>query len=246
MLPLTIGILAKNEAEEMPACLAQCSFASEVVVLVDTSSTDQTYSIAQTAGARVYRAKLESFADARNYILDQAKQDWVLFLDADERLTPELIASIGQLIAQPEQYVGAELLRQDIFLGRRLRHGDANSWLLRLGKRASGSWQRPVHEIWSIDGPIIRLKGVLDHYAHKDVAEYLRKMEFYTDLDAIRSSEQSSWWQLPVYPVLKFLKVYIFQLGLLDGWAGFVFAYLNARYSFVKRKKLLRSVRSAS
>jgi glycosyltransferase involved in cell wall biosynthesis len=239
-LPITIGILAKNEAENLPTCLKQCSFAEEIIVFIDSTSTDQTQQIVKDVGVKMIRAKLESFADARNTILKEASQEWVLFLDADERLTSILIESIEKFVLSPGQNVGAELLRQDVFLGRRLKHGDANIWLIRLGRRNAGFWRRPVHEIWELKGSTTKLNGILEHYSHKSVQDYLRKMEFYTDLDATKTTERSSWWQLPVYPLMKFIKVYIFQLGILDGWPGLVFAYLNARYSFTKRRKLLR------
>ena len=238
-LPLTVGILAKNEQEDLPACLEQCGFANEVVILVDTDSSDRTEAIARTSGATVIKRPLQSFAAARNTILQHASNDWVLFLDVDERMTSELTRSIQDFLRNPGVYLGAEILRQDVFLGRQLRHGDANGWFLRLGCTDAGRWERAVHEVWEINGPITRLTGVLQHFAHKSVAEYLRKMEFYTDLDAQDTSVTAYWWQLVIYPVLKFLKVYILQQGFLDGYPGLVFAILNARYSYTKRRKLL-------
>ncbi len=243
-LPLTVGILAKNEAEDLPGCLAQVRFAREVVVLVDEASADGTEAIARAAGARVLRQPLRSFAAARNTILGAASNDWVLFLDADERLTPELTASITATVRK-DACQGAELLRQDVFLGKRLRHGDASGWFLRLGTKTAGRWERPVHEVWRIDGSVIQLDGVLLHYAHKSVAEYLKKMEFYTDLDAQSSEPSAGFWQFLVYPIAKFFKVYFLQGGILDGWPGLVFALLNARYSYTKRLKLYRAARRA-
>lgn len=239
-LPVAVGILAKNEAADLPDCLRQCDFAHETIVLVDTASTDDTEAIARAAGATVLRQTLRSFAEARNAVLAQATAPWVLFLDADERLTPELRRSVEAFLAAPGPAAGAWVHREDVFLGRRLRHGDANVWLLRLGRTDAGTWQRPVHEVWEIAGPTVRLDGVLEHYSHRSVAEYLRKMAFYTDLDA-QSGERAAWWQLVAYPVAKFVSVYVVRLGVLDGWPGLVFALLNARYSFTKRWKLYRA-----
>jgi len=237
-LPITIGILAKNEQDDLPGCLAQCQFAREVIVLVDRSSTDRTLEIAREANAKIIIAELESFADAHNQIQEAATEEWVLSLDADERLTPELLSSIKGFIGSSEKYAGAYVLRQDVFLGRRLRHGDASDWFLRLGKKAAGKWHRPVHEVWETNEPVTKLAGILEHYSHKNSADYLQKMEFYTDLDASRSQERAAWWQMIIYPIAKFIKVYFVQLGILDGWPGLVFACLNTRYSYTKRRKL--------
>ncbi|MCA9388848.1 glycosyltransferase family 2 protein [Candidatus Berkelbacteria bacterium] len=236
---LTVGILAKANDPDLFDCLSQLVFAAEVIVVVDGKKTDPSGLVASQSGAKVIEQKLESFADSRNLILTEAKYDWVLYLDTDERLTPELKKSIQEVVRN-NQINGGRILRQDVFLGRQLRHGDSSIGLVRLGKKQAGKWVGRVHEVWELSGEVIDLTGQLKHFAHKSVASYLEKMEFYTDLEVKKATRPSAWWQLLVYPVAKFIKVYFVQLGILDGWPGLVFASLNARYSFVKRKKLLK------
>ncbi len=236
---LTVGIIARDEETDLPGLLAQLGFAEAVVVVVSAESRDRTATLARAAGAAVHALPFTDFSAARNAVLDAAPTEWVLFLDADERLTPALTAAVAQFVAAPGAAAGALVHRQDVFLGRRLRHGDADGWFLRLGKRTAGRWVRPVHETWELPGETVRLDGILEHHSHKSVGEYLRKMEAYTDLEAA-TGEQAHWWQLVAYPAAKFVRVYLIQGGILDGWQGLVFAALNARYSFAKRWKLLR------
>lgn len=235
---LTVGILTKSEDQDLRACLDQLAFADEIIVLVDGKKTDPSGILAKKMGARVFAQKLVSFADSRNLILDKSKYDWVLYLDTDERLTPALEKSIIETVRK-NQVEGGRILRQDVFLGRQLRHGDSSVRLIRLGRKDAGRWVGLVHEVWKIKGEIVDLEGFLQHFAHKSVASYLEKMEFYTDLEVKKATQSAAWWQLLTYPVAKFIKVYFWQLGFLDGWPGLVFASLNARYSFTKRKKLL-------
>lgn len=245
-LALSVCLLTKNEEKLLATVLERVSFADEIVIL-DTGSTDRTLEIARQFQAKILQGPLASFAEARNQLLAAARHDWVLFLDGDEVVTPELAQSLTDFISQPGSYVAAQIRFENIFLGRRLRHGDGSGWMVRLGRRTAGRWEGAVHERWQLTGPVKQLSGTLLHYSHADVGEYLQKTDFYTDKDADDyRGGPARWLDRFIYPVAKFIKVYFFQLGLADGWPGLVFAYLNARYSYYKRLKIYQKSHRSS
>jgi len=245
-LPLSVCLLTKNEAEIIDETLGKVDFADEILIL-DTGSTDRTVEIAKLRGAVVTKGTLESFADARNQLLDQAKNEWVLFLDADEHISPELAKSLKNFLDNPGSYVGARIPFRNVFMGRQLKHGDGTGRILRLGKKAAGRWQGAVHEVWALNGQIKDLDGWLIHYSHANVDEYIQKTEFYTDKEASsHHGRRGNILDIGLYPIAKFIKVYFFQLGILDGYPGLVYAFLNSRYSFIKRKKIYSLTRRSS
>lgn len=241
-LPISVCLLTKNEARDLPEALRPLGFASEIIIN-DTGSTDMTVAIARQLGAKVLESgTLESFADERNKLLDAADNEWVLFLDADERVSAEFVTALQHFLAEPAEFVGARIRIENVFMGRQLHHGDGAQWYLRLGKKDAGRWQGRVHETWQLAGPLTRIAGPIAHYSHADIAEYLAKTDFYTDKDAVAyTGRPEKWINLLLYPIAKFVKVYLGQKGFLDGWPGFVYALLNARYSYTKRLKIYRA-----
>lgn len=245
-LPLSVCLLTKNEAEVIEETLSKVDFADEILIL-DTGSTDSTVDIARSLGAVVTEGTLESFADARNQLLDQARNDWVLFLDADEHVTPELAQSIRGFLEQSADYVGGRIHFGNVFMGRQLKHGDGVGWILRLGRKSAGRWKGAVHEVWELEGSVKELDGWLTHYSHADYQEYISKTDFYTDKEATSyQGKKGSLIAIATYPIAKFIKVYFFQLGILDGYPGLVYAWLNSRYSYIKRKKIFLQSRRSS
>jgi len=240
-LMLTAIVLAKNEAENIKDCLATLAFCDQTLV-IDDQSTDDTVTLAQEAGATVIKHPLNhDYAAQRNYALTQAKNGWVLFVDADERVSPELASEI-QTAIQNSNYQGYFLKREDILFGKKLTHGETvNVRLLRLAQKSAGQWSRQVHETWQIKGPVGELQNPLKHYSHQDLTGFLTKMNEYSTLHAqvlYKQGIKASLFQIIFYPLGKFLQNWLLRGGFLDGMPGFIMAWMMSFHSFLSRAKL--------
>lgn len=234
-------VLAKNEAQNIEECIRSLQWCGEILV-IDDYSTDKTAEIAKKLGARVLKRRLENnFAAQRNFGLMKTRGEWVLFVDADERVSKDLAAEI-QDAAKTQDFSGFFLKRQDIFLGRKLNHGEtAGIRLLRFGRKGAGKWRRPVHEYWDIKGKVGTLKNPLLHYPHPTLASFLTKINTYSTLHAMvhyREGKKSSLLKIIFYPFAKFIKNWLLQAGFLDGTAGFVHAAYMSFHSFLAWSKL--------
>ena len=236
-------ILTKNEEKNIGDCLDSISWCDEKIV-IDDHSSDKTVEIAKKKGAKVLQRLMENdFADQRNYGLEKAKGDWILFIDADERVSNalwyEIMAHTSEAI---EECVGFYIKRQDTMWGKVLKHGETgNISLLRLAKKGSGEWEGTVHERWNIKGKTTTLRNSLDHFPHQTIAEFLREINFYTDLRAeelFRKKVKSNWLSIIIYTKAKFFVDYVIKAGFLDGLEGLVFALLMSLHSFLVRGKL--------
>jgi len=243
-------VLTKNEVKNIEPCIKSLWWCDEIII-VDDYSTDKTIEKIQNAKCKSQNenAKLKiikrhlngNFAAQRNFGLKKAKGEWVLFVDADERVTPALAAEIKKKIFKT-RFTGFYLKRQDFWAGKWLQHGETGSIkLLRLGKKSAGKWERPIHEVWKIKGKIGTLKNPLLHYPHPTLAEFIRDINLYTDLNAkffYQQGVKAPFWQILAYPLGKFFINYFWKRGFLDGLPGFVFALLMSLHSFLTRTKL--------
>lgn len=176
---------------------------------------------------------ITDFAAERNKLLAKAKTEWALFVDSDEKISKELQDEILSLRSRMTD--GYYIKRQDFFMGRWLKYGETgNIKLLRLGKRKAGSWKRKVHEYWDIKNAG-ELKNSLLHYPHKNIHEFIKKINFYSEIDAEEFGE-FRYFNL-IKPVAKFLQNYFLKLGFLDGFPGFVMAFMMSFQSLVVRVK---------
>lgn len=241
-------VLTKNEEKNIGECFETLGWCDEIIVVDDYSSDqtiDQIKNFAQVTPVkvRIFERHLDGdFAGQRNYGLEKAAGDWVLFVDADERITPELSEEITQKIGIPKNCAGFYIKRKDFIFGKWLNHGETgNIKLLRLAKKKAGEWQRLVHEVWQIGGKAGELQNPLLHYPHQTVREFLEDINFYTSLNAKAFYDEGlkvSAWQIIVYPAAKFLKNYFWRLGFLDGTSGFLIAVFMSFHSFLTRAKL--------
>ncbi|WP_097458957.1 glycosyltransferase family 2 protein [Mangrovitalea sediminis] len=239
--PLTACIITLNEAERLSACLASLEFVDEIVI-VDSGSTDDTVALAESHGARVIQQPWLGYGRQKQFAVDQASHDWVLCLDADERLTPELALEIQSAMQSPDADA-YEMPRCNLFLGRWLRHGEGYPDLsLRLFHRQKARWSEdPVHEKVVCSGSVGRFKNDLNHQSADRIERYLQKQNRYTSLQAealhARDKKPSAFRMLSS-PVTRFFKFYIVRRGFLDGIPGLIHILIGCMNSFFKYAKL--------
>ncbi len=243
MPALSAVIITQDEERDLPAALDSVRFCDEVLV-VDSGSQDRTRDLAQASGARVViHTPWCGFRDQRNYAVDTAAHEWVLALDADERVTPALREEICQLRDQGFGMAGYRIPRVVRYLGRWVRGTD---WFpdpqLRLFDRRRGRWGGElVHESVQVDGPVGRLRFELEHFPYADVSDHLIKIDSYTTLWAQQSLGKrrvpgglemaaTSWWT--------FVRNYVMKRGVLLGHVGMTVSMLNAYYTYAKLAKL--------
>ena len=216
---------------------------------MDSGSTDGTVELAARRGARVIRKEWLGFGAQKQFAVEAARNDWVLCVDADERISEELREQIVAELRAPRAFVYA-LPRRNRFLGRWLKHGEGYpDWSVRLFHRKHARWgDEVVHEKVATRLPVLRLRGDLLHDSAEDLEKYLDKQNRYTSLQAesLRAAgRRASVWQLIFSPLLRFVKFYVVRLGFLDGVPGLVHVAIGCMNSFNKYAKL-RALERAS
>jgi glycosyltransferase involved in cell wall biosynthesis len=248
---ITARINTLNEEDNIAAVLAALAWADECLV-VDAGSTDATVEIARRQGARVLVHPFENFAAQHTFADSQCRTDWVLVLDADERLSAELASSLRQLQQEgggDETNGGVHaylMARRAWYMGRWIWHsGWYPDWKLRLYRRSHTRWEGELHErpvlMGAAAGATRRLQGDLLHYPFRDRSEHDARIERYTDLAAaadFRRGRRLPLWRWALAPPAAFLRTYMLQQGFRDGRAGWVIALQAARYVRLKQAKL--------
>lgn len=235
--PLSVIILTKNSDTTLAKALESVQWAQERLI-IDDESSDSTKHIADTYGAKWISSPLKNFADQRNKGLSLATYDWVLFLDSDEHLSPELQHEI-QTLLPTTQLNGFLIKRTDVFMHKTLRYGETGMmYLLRLAKRDAGVWNRPVHEVWNINGGVGELTHSIMHTPHASITSFLEKINLYTEMEKARKDPWLLWLiKLLYYPKVKFFVNYLLKRGFLDGFPGFAMAYMMSLHSLIVRIK---------
>lgn len=245
MAKLSVILITKNEAENIGACLQSVAFADEIVV-VDGASRDGTAEIAQRFGARVVQdPHWPGFGPQKNRALELATGDWVLALDADERVPPELAAEIKALIDQPESMKAYAMPRSSYYCGRWMKH---SGWwpdhVTRLFRRGAARFSDDlVHERLIVDGAVGRLKHPLQHYSFRSYEQVLDKINRYSTAGAeqrFRRGKRAGLRTAIVHGLWTFIRTYFLRLGVLDGREGFILAVSNAEGAYYRYLKLMR------
>jgi glycosyltransferase involved in cell wall biosynthesis len=239
---LSVTVVAKNESADIDAALASVAWADEIVV-VDSHSTDDTVAIARRHTDRVVVHAWLGHIEQKNYAASLASHDWILSLDADERVTPALADEIRAALAAEPAHAAFRIPRVTWHLGRWVRTTD---WYPdhqdRLYDRRRAKWTgRYVHESLKADGSSGQLAGEIQHYAYRDIADHLETIDRYTTLAARQMHEdgrRAGLMQLSGHPPLAFLRNYIARGGIRDGAPGFIISSMNAFYVFLKFAKL--------
>jgi glycosyltransferase involved in cell wall biosynthesis len=239
---LSVTVIARDEAADIDAALRSIAWADEIIV-VDSGSTDDTVAIARRHTERVLQRDWPGYPAQKNHAASIASHDWILSLDADERVTPELAAEIQAVMAGAPAHSGFGIPRVTWHLGRWIRTTD---WYpdqqLRLYDRRAAEWTgRYVHESVTVRGSTGVLRGELQHFAYRDIADHLETIDRYTTYAARQMQEdgrRAGWLQLAGHPPLAFLRNYLAHGGIRDGIPGLVVSTLNSYYVFLKFAKL--------
>jgi len=240
MSKLSAIIITLNEGKDLPKCLNSIKNMADEILVIDSGSTDKTVSIAEKFGVKVYFRKFDNYANQKNYASSKASGDWILSIDADEEVEPELEREIDLKVKRNESKVVAySIPRKNIIFGKFIKYTrwqpelDRHIWLW---KKDAGKWIGDVHEELSITGEVDSMKYANIHYQYETVKEFLDMINRYSELEAeekVKSGQSFSYFKLLVEPKYNFLVRYIYRLGFLDGWRGFVLSYLMAIYHFV-------------
>ena len=257
---ISILILTKNEQQDLPRCLESVAWSDDIHVY-DSISTDDTVPIAERFGATVTQRPFDNWAAHQNWGLQNIKfkHPWVFYIDADERMTPELIQSVQSAVTSATDVVAFRLQRRDFFMGNWLKHVQSSPFYMRLFKPVHMHYERLVNPISIADGPVGDVSGYLDHFPFsKGIGHWIDRHNSYSrfeaqqivnnrkqqatfsllkaftakDFNERRFHQKELFYRLPFRPVIKFLILYIGKRGFLDGRAGFTYAVLQSIYEY--------------
>lgn len=273
MSDISILILTKNEQQDLPGCLESVAWSDDIHVY-DSMSTDDTVQISEAFGARVTKRPFDNWASHQNWGLKNIpfKHAWVFYIDADERMTPELITAVQAAVKHPENSVAFRIQRRDFLEGTWLKHVQTSPYYMRLFLPEKMHYDRLVNPISTADGPVGQVHGFLDHYPFsKGIGQWLERHNSYSKFEAEqivtnqrqnenfsivkaftakdfherRFHQKELFYQLPLRPLVKFILLYVVKRGFLDGRAGLRYSILQAIYEYfivLKTKEIQSTV----
>ena len=245
MIPVSVIVITKNEENNIIGCLESVRWADDIV-LVDAQSIDKTVECARLYTSKIFIQPWLGFAEAKKFAVERTAYDWVLWIDADERVVPELANEIQSIVQKETDIAAFTVGRKAYFLGRWIRH---SGWypgrVARLfHKRRARFNSAAVHEGLEIDGPIGRLRYDLLHFTDPNLYHYFGKFNRYTALasqESVRKGKKFHFSDILVRPPWLFVKMYFLRLGFLDGVPGLLLALLSSAYVFTKYAKIWES-----
>lgn len=272
-MTISVLILTKNEQQDLPGCLQSVAWSDDIHVY-DSLSTDKTVEIAEQFGAKVTKRPFDNWAAHQNWGLRNIpfKHPWVFYIDADERMTPELVAAVQAAVQSDQGNVAFSVQRRDFFLNTWLKHVQASPFYMRLFRPEKMRYERLVNPISIADGPVGQVSGYLDHHPFsKGVGHWVDRHNSYSRLEAEqiianrrqnagfsllkafvakdfherRFHQKELFYRLPLRPFIKFLLLYVGKRGFLDGRAGLRYAMLQAIYEYMIVLKVDEAERSA-
>ncbi len=235
---ISATVIALNEEKDLPRCLESLKFCDEII-LIDSGSTDRTVEVAKKYGAKVIQEPWRGYGAQKNFAMQQAKNEWVLNLDADEVVTTELKNEILIEIQSQNPASGYFIARKTFYLGKWIQYGGwYPNYVTRLCKKSISKWTEPaVHEELTIEGEVRNLKNPMLHYTFSDISDQLRTNLKYAKqgADQLHSkNKKATILKLIFKPISKFFETYILKLGMLDGLAGFIISVNAAHSVFMK------------
>lgn len=244
-MKISAVIITYNEEDRLPDALASLEGSADEIVVVDSYSTDRTVEIARAAGANVWQNRFEDYGRQKNFAMEKAGHEWILNLDADERVSPELKRAISDLRekAAPPAAAAFAIKRKTFYLGRWIRH---SGWYpdrkVRLFRKSAATWQGRVHERLTVDGDVAKLPGDILHFTYRDIGDHVRRLERYSSFQAEEIAKQGKkclCLRLLLLPPVTFLRHFLWKLGLLDGFPGLVIATVQSWGTALKYLKAI-------
>lgn len=242
-MKISAVVITFNEEEKIETALRSLEGIAAEIIVVDSHSLDKTVKLARKHTDKIFERAWTNYADQKNFGNGNAVNPWILSLDADERLSPELREELLALAKTEPDCAGFAMPRQVFYLGRWIRH---SGWYpdpkIRLFRKDRARWEGEfVHERLAVDGEIKTLAGPIDHFTYRDIHDHLARINRFSDLGAQKlyaAKKKCRWYHLAVLPWSRFLKSYVLKLGVLDGFAGLVISVLNGYAIFVRYAKL--------
>ncbi len=243
MNTLAILILTKNEEENIPSVIENAKKCGGEVIIIDSGSTDRTVELAEKAGAKVsFRAWDDDFSAQRNFALGETEADWVLYLDADERLNEEMIEAVKQVISSGKMDTQYALERRSVAFGVTFKYGVLYpDHVKRLFPRESVHWIHKVHEHPECELPVKRLPGYIEHHTYRDWHQWEEKLCLYTTTwaeDAYARGKRTSKAGIYLHSLGGFFKMFVLRKGFLDGCMGSYLCCTHFFYTMLKYLKL--------
>jgi glycosyltransferase involved in cell wall biosynthesis len=244
-MKISAVIITFNEEDRLPDALTSLQGIADEIVVVDSFSTDRTPEIAKQNRVHFYQNRFEDYGQQKNFAMQKAGHEWVLNLDADERVSPELKKAIMELkLIEPAEKTGAYAIkRKTFYLGRWIRH---SGWYpdrkVRLFRKNGSTWQGRIHERLLVKGTIVPLPGDIFHYTYRDIGDHIQRLNRYSDFladELIARGKKFLLLRLLFLPPVTFLRHYVWRLGFLDGFAGLVIAMISSWGTAMKYGKAI-------
>jgi len=233
-MKISVTIITLNEEKYLPRALQSIESLANEIILVDSGSTDKTLEIAKKYGAKIFKRKFDNYANQKNFASSKATGEWILSLDADEKVSSELRQEIDSCLRRNDKVVAYSMPRKNIILGKFIKYSrwqpelDRHIWLW---KKDKGKWVGDVHEELQINGKVGKLKFPKIHEQYDTVLEFLDMINKYSTIEASQK-KHFSYFKMFMDPTYNFLVRYFYRLGFLDGWRGFVLSFLMGVYHF--------------
>jgi len=243
MSGLSVIIITYNEEENIKDCLESVNWADEIVV-IDSFSSDRTVEIARQFTPKVFQSEWTNFSQQKSSALERASSEWVLWIDADERATPELKGEILAILnSRVPEFDGYYISRRNHYFGKWIRNcGWYPDYQLRLFRRTKGRFnERIVHESVIVDGKKGYLRSSLNHYSYKNFSDHLDRIDRFSSLAAeqmLKDGKRARVSDLLFRPLVRFVRMYLIRMGYLDGVYGLIVSLLGSFYVFAKYLKL--------
>jgi glycosyltransferase involved in cell wall biosynthesis len=241
-LPVSVYVLTYNNRRTIERCLESLRWAEELVI-VDSFSTDRTYELCQQYTDKAYQQEWKGHRDQYQFAANLTTKDWIMFVDADEEVPPELVGEIRtELSRKPNAFDGFFVYRRTYYLGKWIRYG---GWYpdgeIRLYRRDKGRWEGGLHAKVVVNGKVGTLKNPYLHYTYRDISDQIRTIDKYSQIaaeDLVREGKKFSLFKLLFHPPFRFIKEYLFKSGFRDGLPGLIIIASTMYYVFIKYAKL--------
>jgi glycosyltransferase involved in cell wall biosynthesis len=250
-IKISAVIITFNEEDRLPDALASLQGVADEIIVVDSYSTDRTPEIARQSQTTFYQNRFEDYGKQKNIAMQKAGHEWILNLDADERVSPELKSAILELKEKqvPGNVAAFAIKRKTFYLGRWIRH---SGWYpdskIRLFRKNGSVWQGRIHERLQVTGAIVSLPGAILHFTYRDISDHVRRLNLYSTFlaeEIVRQKKKCLTLRLLILPPVTFFRHYVWRLGFLDGFAGLVIATVSSWGTAMKYFKAIASKRSS-